>query len=295
MENKVVRVIFPLFVGVLLALLIGFGILAVDPGPAELRGVASDQDILAFRAAQEAYSRDVSLAASAAAVVPLVVSLVLPRRAVVIANGLLLGALFTFLYAGGRGMSSRPTTASFAAAAVGLLVSLAAGHVRLAGWTLVRRKRGEELEARTIDDRMLAVVFPLGAGVLTAFAAALGIQAFYPQPVPPVLGPSLGFEESMSAWARGLGIIATIVAVVLLVLSMVLEAWAPMPGNALLLGGLFTLFYGVVPAMSFGQGATAFFVLAVALVVVLFVGYRRFVARGRSSGAAPKPPTAAAS
>src|SRR5579859_5480512 len=150
MENKVLRVIFPLFVGVLLALLVGFGILAVDQGPGELRGVASTQDILAFRASQEAYDREVSLAASAAALVPLIVAAVLPRRAVVIANGLLLGALFTFIYGAARGMSSEATAASFAAAGIALLLSLAAGHVRFAGWTVPRRAVPKAVEPATI-------------------------------------------------------------------------------------------------------------------------------------------------
>ena len=293
MDNKVLRVIFPLFVGVLVALLVGFGILAVDPGPGELHGIAGDQEILALRAAQEAYSREVSVAASAAAVVPLVVSLVLPRRAAVIANGLLLGALFTFLYAAARGMSSSATAVSFAVTAVGLLLSLAAVQIRTSGWT-IPRSQPRSMEPHTVDERMLAIVVPLAAGALTAFVAALGIQTFYPQPIPPVEVASPAFDESLRVWARGLGIIATAVAVALLVLSMVLERLSPVPANALLLGGLFTLFYGVAPAMAFGQGTTAFFVLAVALVVVLFVGYRRFVPRRRRESSAPKPPAAAA-
>jgi hypothetical protein len=220
-------------------------------------------------------------------------SLVLPRRAAVIANGLLLGALFTFLYAAARGMSSSLAAVSFSVTAVGLLLSLVAGHVRSSGWT-ISQPQPRSGEPHTVDERMLAIVVPLAAGALTAFVAALGIQTFYPQPVPPVEVASPGFDESMREWARGLGVIATVVAVVLLVLSMVLERLTPVPANALLLGGLFTLFYGVAPAMAFGQGTTAFFVLAVALVVVLFVGYRRFVPRRGQESSAPKPPAAAA-
>lgn len=293
MENKALRVIFSLFVGVLIALLVGFGILALDPGPGQLEGIATNQQILAFRAAAEAYDREVSLAASTAALIPLVVSVVLPRRAVVIADGLLLGGIFTFIYGAARGMSSQATAASFAAAGIGLILALAAGYVRFAGWTRPGRPEAEGFEPPMADDRMMAVLFPLSAGVLTAFAAALGIQTFYPQPIAPIEVSAPEYDEAIRAWSRNLGIIATVIAVLLLVLSMVIERVAPVPGNALLLGGLFTLFYGVAPAIGFGQGATAFLVLAVALIVVLFVGYRRFGSRRPPRGTpAPKPPSA---
>jgi hypothetical protein len=291
MENKALRVIFPLFLGLMVALLIGFGILAVDSGPGGLHGVANSQQILAYRSAREAYDREVSIAASVIAVVPLGVSLVLSRRAAVIANGLLLGALFSFLYAAARAMSSPETALTFPVITCALLLSLAAGHVHAGR---ARASLTEGGETRTLDARTVSVVFPLAAGALTAFSAALGIQTFHPQPIPPVEVASVAYDESMRGWVRGLGIIATVVAVALLVLSVVFERLSPVSANSVLLGGLFTLFYGVAPAMAFGQGSTAFFVLAVALIVVLFVGYRRFVPHRSRRDSAPKPPAATA-
>jgi hypothetical protein len=139
---------------------------------------------------------------------------------------------------------------------------------------------------------MMMVLLPLASGVLMTLPVALGIQTFYPQPVPPAQLYAPAFDEAIRQWARNLGIIATVIAVLLLVLSMLAERATPVTANTLLLGGLFTLFYGAVPAIGFGQGATAFLVLAVALAVVLTIGYRRFASRRDRGGApgAPRPP-----
>ncbi|MGT2460494.1 hypothetical protein [Sinomonas atrocyanea] len=83
---------------------------------------------------------------------------------------------------------------------------------------------------------------------------------------------------------------ATVVAVVFLLASLVLERRAAAVGNALVVGGLLTLVAGVAPAAVAGEQGVVFVALAVAVAVVLFVGYRRFVRGGPRAPRGTRPP-----
>ena len=144
MDSKVLRLIFTLFVGTIVALFIGFGIRTFDPPPVapdlggiELRQNPTDEEVATISAAQkayqgesESYSREVSLISMAAAVVLLGSSLLLERRNPVMANGILLGGLFMLAYGVGRGFASRDTTALFAALGIALGIVLFLGFRR---------------------------------------------------------------------------------------------------------------------------------------------------------------------
>jgi hypothetical protein len=78
----------------------------------------------------QAYSRNVSVASMCGAVLLLGASLLLERRNKVMANGVLLGGLFTLVYGVGRGFVSRDTTTLFVTLAVALLIVLYLGFRR---------------------------------------------------------------------------------------------------------------------------------------------------------------------
>lgn len=144
MDNKVLRIIFTLFVGAIVALFIGFGIHTFDPPPPapdlggiELKQNPTGEEVARINAAQkayqaesESYSREVSLISMGAAVVLLAGSLLLERRNPVMANGILLGGLFMLVYGVGRGFASRDTTALFVALGVALGIVLFLGFRR---------------------------------------------------------------------------------------------------------------------------------------------------------------------
>ena len=138
------RLIFTLFVGAIVALFIGFGIHTFDPPPAapdlggiEMKQNPTDAEVAAISAAQkiyqaqsEQYSREVSLMSMGAAVLLLGGSLLLERRNPVMANGILLGGLFMLVYGVGRGFASRDTTALFVSLGVALGIVLLLGFRR---------------------------------------------------------------------------------------------------------------------------------------------------------------------
>ena len=138
------RLIFTLFVGAIVALFIGFGIHTFDPPPTapdlggiELKQNPSDAEVAAISAAQkiyqaqsERYSREVSLMSMGAAVLLLGGSLLLERRNPVMANGILLGGLFMLFDVVGRVFASSDTTALFVALGVALGIVLLLGFRR---------------------------------------------------------------------------------------------------------------------------------------------------------------------
>jgi uncharacterized membrane protein len=146
MENTVLKIVYTFFLGIMIALFVGFGIDTFYPEPeypTELQYGYSkeltDADIKELDTAQqayqdsiEAYSRNVSLISTVLAVALLGGSLLLERRNRVITNGLMLGGLFTLIYGVGRGFASGDSTTTFITVAVGLAVVVFLGFRRFA-------------------------------------------------------------------------------------------------------------------------------------------------------------------
>lgn len=144
MDDKVLRIVFTFFVGALLALFIGFGIHTVYPPPEqpdlagiEMKANPTDAEVARIAAAQKAYdaeyqvySRNVSIASMGGAVLLLGASLLLEKRNKVMANGVLLGGLFTLVYGVGRGFVSRDTTTLFLTLTAALIIVLYLGFRR---------------------------------------------------------------------------------------------------------------------------------------------------------------------
>jgi predicted histidine transporter YuiF (NhaC family) len=136
MDDKIMRVVFTFFLGALIALFVGFGIHTFYPPPErpdtggiEMKANPTDEEVARVAAAEaayevkfQAYSRNVSVASMCGAVLLLGASLLLERRNKVMANGVLLGGLFTLVYGVGRGFVSRDTTTLFVTLAVALLI-----------------------------------------------------------------------------------------------------------------------------------------------------------------------------
>jgi len=146
-----------LFIGFLLATFIGVGIAAFYPSPKrpepplsikyqqpsceELKDCAAleqlkteqenfDQSMKIYDVKEQKYNRDVSIISIIFALIVLIISLTLFKKILLIADGLLLGSVFTLIYSIIRGFNSGDSMYRFVVVTIGLAVSLFLGYTK---------------------------------------------------------------------------------------------------------------------------------------------------------------------
>ena len=87
-------------------------------------------------------------------------------------------------------------------------------------------------------------------------------------------------EEKSSQWRMSTSVILIVLATMLMAVALALGDTGSVLSNGILLGGLFTMLYGVGWGLASGNSVTRFLVLVAALAVSLALGYLKFV-RGR--------------
>jgi hypothetical protein len=92
-------------------------------------------------------------------------------------------------------------------------------------------------------------------------------------------------------WARNTSIVLVLFATVVMGVSLVRNEQLRVISNGLLLGGLFTMVYGVGWVVFSGNSLARFFVIVFALAVTVGLGYVKFV-RDRRAATGPRPPGA---
>jgi hypothetical protein len=97
-------------------------------------------------------------------------------------------------------------------------------------------------------------------------------------------------RRARSVWARNTSIILILLATVAMAISLVRADQLPVISNGLLLGGVFTMLYGVGWIIASDNATSRFVVITIALAVTIGLGYVRFVKR-RDGGAASVRPT----
>jgi Flp pilus assembly protein TadB len=85
-------------------------------------------------------------------------------------------------------------------------------------------------------------------------------------------------------WGRRTAIIVILLATLFMTVSVLRAVELPVISNGLLLGGVFTMIYGVGWIVVSDTTAVRFVMLTAALAVTLLVGYVRFVGAGRPRG-----------
>ena len=80
-------------------------------------------------------------------------------------------------------------------------------------------------------------------------------------------------------WGRNTSIILIAFATLTMAISLIRSDQLPVISNGLLLGGVFTMIYGVGWIVATGTSYARFFVMTVALAITLVLGYIRFVWR----------------
>jgi uncharacterized membrane protein len=86
-------------------------------------------------------------------------------------------------------------------------------------------------------------------------------------------------------WARNTSIILILFATLVMGISLIRSEQLRVISNGLLLGGLFTMVYGVGWIIASGESVARFGVIVFALAITLGLGYLKFV-RGKEAGAA---------
>jgi hypothetical protein len=148
-ENSILRLIYTIFLGILIALFVGVGINTfysspVPPkNPIELNTYGKELSADQIKAQKELdrknekyqeklkpYNRNVSIMTLVAAVALLAGSMVFQKRVKVLADGIMLGGLFTLLYSVGRGFASENSKYVFTVVTLGLLVVIYLGYHR---------------------------------------------------------------------------------------------------------------------------------------------------------------------
>ncbi len=143
------KLIYTFFLGILLAIFVGVGISAFYPGPAsptypvELNNTGKelteeqmaqqrDYDVAVkqYDLDMQPYNRNVSIVTLIAAIVFLVTSLIYEKKIKIIADGIMLGGLFTLLYSIGRGFASQDNKYVFVVVSVGLALVIYLGYHR---------------------------------------------------------------------------------------------------------------------------------------------------------------------
>jgi len=153
-----IRYVYIVFVGILLAVFVGVGIAAFYKGPkppeypSEIQypmitqpgqpvdateeasrqklQINIDQDFKNYNLQNEVYQRDVSIIALVGALIMLILSLTLFKEILVIADGLLLGGVLTLGYSVIRGFGSNDDMVRFLVVSASLFISLVLGYIK---------------------------------------------------------------------------------------------------------------------------------------------------------------------
>lgn len=148
MEDRgILKLVYTLFLGVLLALFVGVGINTFYPGPKQpeyptaLNTIGKEpsteqlkvekawnQKMAEHDKQMKPYNRNVSMIALGAAVCLLVASIMLEKHIKLLSDGILVGGLLSLLYSIGRGFASEDSKYVFIAISAGLVIVLYTGY-----------------------------------------------------------------------------------------------------------------------------------------------------------------------
>lgn len=152
------------------------------------------------------------------------------------------------------------------------------------------------------QNKILQMVYTFFLGILIALFVGVGINTFYTPPVRPIYPAELNTlvgkeptaeqqalqvswenesrqfeEEKRQPYSRNVSLIAISAAVILLATSILFEKKIKIMSDGVMLGGLFTLLYSIGRGFASQDSKYTFIMVTISLVVVLLLGYHRFV------------------
>lgn len=152
----------------------------------------------------------------------------------------------------------------------------------------------------TENNKVLQLLYTVFLGVLLAIFVGVGINTFYTAPEAPEWPTQFNsynkepteeeitaqkeFDEKMKLhdkemepYNRNVSIITLVASVIFLVASLVYEKKIKVIADGIMLGGIFTLIYSLGRGFASGSSKYSFFVISASLVIVIFLGFHRFV------------------
>lgn len=150
------------------------------------------------------------------------------------------------------------------------------------------------------DNKTLKLVYTFFLGLLIAIFVGVGINTFYPGPQYPKYPSELNtygkemtteqiakqreydvkndqYMEKEKHYSRNVSLITLSFSVILLAISLIYEKRIKLIADGVMLGGVFVLFYSLGRSFAADNSKFSFGVVSVSLVIVLYLGYHRFV------------------
>jgi hypothetical protein len=112
-------------------------------------------------------------------------------------------------------------------------------------------------------------IYIASVALLVVFLVGIGIWAFYPDP------------HTGAVYYRNVLIVAYIWGLLFITVSFALKPKMDVIASGLMLGGLFTIFYGLIMGIVSGSRVLMFTAVAIGLIVLIALGYFRLVPRRR--------------
>ncbi|MDD3480985.1 MAG: hypothetical protein PHW75_02055 [Patescibacteria group bacterium] len=152
---------------------------------------------------------------------------------------------------------------------------------------------------KVTDNSILGIIYTLILAVIIAVFVGVTLNTFYPTPDYPDKDvfenvehedrePTKAeiaedeaqmneYEDEMQGWSQIASVVILVSATALVALGLFMSDKMPIIPNGILLGGLFTLFYGVILGFQSNERYLIFGVTTASLVVIISAGYLKFV------------------
>lgn len=152
---------------------------------------------------------------------------------------------------------------------------------------------------KVTDNSVLGIIYTFILAVIITVFVGVTLNTFYPAPEPPETRPIekpyeemtkedkdietyneelyRKHEEERKIWSQNSSIIILVTATVLVAIGLFLAGKMPIIPNGVLLGGLFTIFMGIILGLASQNRYLIFGVTTASLVVILAAGYLKFV------------------
>ena len=150
------------------------------------------------------------------------------------------------------------------------------------------------------ENKLLTLVYTFFLGLLLAIFVGVGISTFYPAPESPEYPVALNsygkemtpkqealqlkfdikmeaYNEKMKPYNRNVSIMVLIAAVLCMVISFVYEKKIRIIADGVMLGGLFLLLYSLGRGFASEDTKYVFAMVSIGLIIVLYLGYHRFI------------------
>jgi hypothetical protein len=133
------------------------------------------------------------------------------------------------------------------------------------------------MQHRNLGAEALQVIFSVFLGLVVVAFVGIAVNTAYPQPTSSY---DTYDRAAMDTWTLTTGVWLLVCATLVMVAAMFIGSERiPVIGNGILLGGLFTMIYAVIMALSSPNRWPRLVVVAVALLVTVGVGYWKFATR----------------